>query len=88
MVRVSPRYQGLRRRRCISASKFGVIGLTKSTALDYAASGIRINAICPRIIETEMIGGLVDEDAARKGVHRAGADRPQGRPEEIAAAVL
>lgn len=72
------------------AAKHGVLGLTKSAALEYAARGIRINAVCPGIIHTpmadEMIaGGQADAiDAMLKDVPIGRL----GRSEEIADAVL
>jgi NAD(P)-dependent dehydrogenase (short-subunit alcohol dehydrogenase family) len=71
------------------ASKHGVVGLTRCAALEYADRGIRVNAVCPGVIDTPMIerftGG--DEDA-REGLL---AMEPIGRmadPSEVAAAVV
>ena len=72
------------------AAKHGVLGLTTSAALEYAAKGIRINAVCPGLIQTPMsdqmvAGGQADALAAMlKDVPIARL----GRPEEIADAVL
>ena len=77
---------GLAGRSAYHASKHGVIGLTKSAALDYATRGIRINAVCPGCIDTPM-GDGIDPDAMKEFLRDQPIGR-MGRPEEIAAAVL
>jgi NAD(P)-dependent dehydrogenase (short-subunit alcohol dehydrogenase family) len=71
------------------ASKHGLIGLTKSTALEYAKSNIRVNAVCPGYIETEMMDRFTG--GTSEGREKVIAEEPIGRmgkPEEIAAAVI
>jgi glucose 1-dehydrogenase len=73
-----------------TASKFGVLGITKSAAVDYAPRGIRINAICPGAIDTPMLHGAI---AKRGRDPQEVADRLSlngrfGTPDEIASAAL
>ena len=77
---------GLPGRAAYHASKHGVIGLTKSAALDNATKGIRVNAVCPGCIDTPM-GGAIDP-AAMKAFLKDQPIGRMGRPEEVAAAVL
>ena len=77
---------GLPGRAAYHASKHGVIGLTKCAAMDYAALGIRVNAICPGCIDTPM-GDAIDPDAMKEFLKDQPIGR-MGRAEEIAAAVL
>ena len=71
------------------ASKHGVIGLTKSAALEYATSGIRVNAVCPGVIETELVSRVTADDP--RLAEQLLAVEPVGRlgaPDEIADAVV
>jgi NAD(P)-dependent dehydrogenase (short-subunit alcohol dehydrogenase family) len=72
-----------------SAAKHGVIGLTRAAALDYAKFNIRVNAVCPGIIDTPMMQRFTE--GTPEGRERVIAQEPVGRmgtPEEIAEAVL
>jgi NAD(P)-dependent dehydrogenase (short-subunit alcohol dehydrogenase family) len=77
---------GLPGRAAYHATKHGVIGLTKSAAMDVAAQGIRVNAICPGCIETPMGDGI--DPAAMKEFLKEQPIGRMGRPDEIASAVL
>jgi NAD(P)-dependent dehydrogenase (short-subunit alcohol dehydrogenase family) len=72
------------------AAKHGVLGFTKSAALEYAARGIRINAICPGLIWTPMADQMVagGQGDALQAMEKSIPMGRVGRPEEIANAVL
>jgi NAD(P)-dependent dehydrogenase (short-subunit alcohol dehydrogenase family) len=78
------------RQSAYTASKHGVLGITRTAAIEYAADGIRINAVCPGAIQTPMLQAAVDrrggdiEETAR----RLSLLGRLGQPEEVAKAVL
>ena len=77
---------GLRRAGAYVASKHGVVGLTKTAALEYATSNIRVNAVCPGPIDTPMLRG-----ASERVIDAMAAAQPNGRlgqPREIAEAAV
>jgi NAD(P)-dependent dehydrogenase (short-subunit alcohol dehydrogenase family) len=73
-----------------TASKHGVIGLTRSAAIDYAGDGIRINAICPGAIDTPMLRNAMEQRgrAVADVVDRLSLIGRLGRPDEIAKAAM
>ncbi|MFC9335266.1 glucose 1-dehydrogenase [Arthrobacter sp. NPDC057009] len=80
---------GLPERAAYHASKHGVIGLTKSAAVEYAPRGIRINAICPGVIETPMVTAMLEGQAeAMAGIMQSQPIGRLGTADEVAAAVL
>ena len=85
---IAGRAHGLKDRAAYVASKMGLIGLTREAARELAAYRIRVNAVCPGVIETEMTAALRQDEAM---LHKWLADIPQGRlglPEDVVNLVL
>jgi len=80
---------GLPERAAYHASKHGVVGLTRSAAVEYAPKGVRINAVCPGTIDTPMVADMLagQADAMAEIMKQQPIGR-LGRAEEIAAAVV
>ncbi len=71
------------------ASKHGVVGLTKTAALEYAKSGIRVNAVCPGLIQTPMVERITaDQPQLGEALVAAEPIGRTGKPEEIAESVV
>ena len=83
---------GIRDRVAYCTTKFAVVGLTKSMALDHAADGIRINCICPGRVETPFVKARLreypDPEQAYREMSSTQAMGRMGRPEEVAAVAL
>jgi NAD(P)-dependent dehydrogenase (short-subunit alcohol dehydrogenase family) len=83
---------GIRDRLAYCTSKFAVVGLTRSMALDHAREGVRVNCICPGRVETpwvaERLAAYPDPERARRDMTETQAVGRMGRPEEIAAAAV
>ncbi len=79
------------RRGIYHAAKHGVIGFTKSAALEYATRGVRVNAVCPGMIQTPMSDKMIAEgqgEQLEKMMQTFVPMQRLGRPQEIAEAVL
>ena len=71
------------------ASKHGVVGLTKTAALEYAKSGIRVNSVCPGLIQTPMVERITaDQPQLGEALVAAEPVGRTGKPEEIAECVV
>jgi NAD(P)-dependent dehydrogenase (short-subunit alcohol dehydrogenase family) len=80
---------GVPGRGAYHAAKHGVLGLTKSAALEYASRGIRINAVCPGIIDTPMVAGMKENETEAMDILMEQVPaRRLGTAEEIAEPVL
>ncbi|MCU4973434.1 SDR family oxidoreductase [Halobacteria archaeon AArc-m2/3/4] len=73
-----------------TAAKHGVLGLTKTAALEYGTEGVRINAVCPGFVETPMLeeAGMLSDETIREEIERRHGLERLGTPAEIADAVL
>lgn len=72
-----------------SAAKHGVVGLTKSAAVEYARANIRFNAVCPSFVDTPMVQNTMAklDERGRKALVKANPMKRLGKPDEIAGAM-
>ncbi|MGH2628930.1 MAG: SDR family NAD(P)-dependent oxidoreductase, partial [Anaerolineales bacterium] len=85
---IAGRAHGLPDRAAYVASKMGLIGLTRESARELAAYNIRVNAVCPGVIETEMTGALRRDEAQMARWLEEIPLRRLGQPEDVAGLVL
>ena len=72
-----------------NAAKHGVVGLTRNAALEFAPAGVRVNCVCPGIIDTPLVArSFGHTEEIRESMHRFHPLGRMGKPEEIAKAVL
>jgi NAD(P)-dependent dehydrogenase (short-subunit alcohol dehydrogenase family) len=71
-----------------NASKFAVIGLTKTAAIEFSAKGVRVNAVCPAVIETDINAAVRDDKQGHDFLLSKHPIGRFGKPEEIASVVL
>ena len=80
--------QGTTKMAIYGATKHAVIGLTKAAALEFARTGLRVNAVCPGVIETPMLHGVIGQsERLQQGFMASQPNRRFGQPEEIGEAV-
>jgi meso-butanediol dehydrogenase / (S,S)-butanediol dehydrogenase / diacetyl reductase len=79
--------RGVPNRLPYAASKYGVIGLTQTMALELASLGIRVNAVVPGMIRTPMTAVMFEDPENVKRIRAAHPIGREGRPEEVAAAI-
>ena len=79
---------GLERMPAYNASKHGVVGLTRTAALEYAPKNIRVNCVCPGAIRTAMMERFLDRGASEQDMIAAEPIGRMGQPEEIAQGVI
>lgn len=71
-----------------AAAKHAVVGLTRTAALEYGRRGIRVNAVCPSYIHTEMVRALTEHAEAAAMLEAASPMKRLGEPREVAEAIL
>jgi NAD(P)-dependent dehydrogenase (short-subunit alcohol dehydrogenase family) len=80
--------EGLANHEAIAAAKAGILGLTLSAAASYAGANLRVNAVAPGLIETQMTGSLTGNPTARAVSEAMHALGRLGKPEDVARAIV